>query len=46
MAIILAKFKNRPEPVRFTFGIFELVASDPLIEWIVDGETGEILLEK
>ena len=42
---ILAKFRDGREAV-YTTGIFELLVTDPFVEWIVDANTGEILYEK
>lgn len=46
MKEILAKFAGRPDLIQYTAAVWGLLATDPDIEYILDGETGEVLLAK
>ena len=43
---ILAKFTNRNDPCEYTTEILDLLCTDNYIEWIIDGETGELIFDK
>ena len=41
--IILVKFKNRADEIEYTRAILDDLRTDPAVEYITDGETGELL---
>ena len=43
---ILAKFTNRNDTIEYTTEILDLLCTDNYIEWIIDGETGELIFDK
>lgn len=46
MKELLAKFSGRADLIQYTAAVWDLLATDPGIEYILDGETGEVLLAK
>ena len=43
---ILAKFTNRNDACEYTTEILDLLCTDSHIDWIIDGETGELIFDK
>jgi len=46
MKELLAKFSGRADLIQYTAAVWDLLVTDPHIEYILDGETGEVLLAK
>lgn len=42
---ILVKFKDRDEEIRYTMAIFKDLIWDKNVEYILDAETGEVLMQ-
>ena len=43
---ILAKFTNRNDTIEYATEILDLLCTGNYIEWIIDGETGELIFDK
>lgn len=46
MKEILVKFKGRDDLIKYTMAVFKDLMWDKNVEYILDAETGEILLEE